>query len=487
MRLLTVGCRWMLCGALLAAVGCAQSRILGASDRGVQPPAADALPATPLQPKHPTVISGVESALSLSSPLGDVDGDGLDDFFVTVASNGGTSSPTESQNLFYGRPDFPDQLSIDDADAVFEGNLYQLEPLGDVNGDELADFTFRNTHAGGGFEIMFGSRTRFSGRYAAGSLAWHLPELTDQRVILLGVVRAGDVNCDGTDDVMVQARRRFVTEDELGFGGEAQVTYLVMGSPDLPSGSFEPSWATARFEPADEPLDDFAAIGATVLWAGDADGDGCDDLVQPADDHTQIFYGGPSKFEGRLSTSDADARLEAAGAILPIGGDVDGDGASDFSLMNYDEPTRTLSIVYGDRNRWSGQVKLESELTVEFGSADIFPLSISIGDIDSVGGPELILIVATPEEGAFESAVDLYAIPGAGGRRRGSYALGERDRLAVRGAEGWTIGDGPSLGVDLRVVGDVDGDGGSDLITNTLGAGQVPAVYLIPSTPRAPD
>lgn len=104
---------WLLAAGVLAAVSCSRASSLGISaDINEVPPHAS-LTSVAFALK-PTTISGT------------------DDDILTLER--------ASIDLFYGRTDFPEQLTTQDADAAFEGGLRQTVALGDINCDGLADF-----------------------------------------------------------------------------------------------------------------------------------------------------------------------------------------------------------------------------------------------------------------------------------------------------------------------------------------------------------
>src|SRR5262249_26069195 len=107
----------VLSALAFAADGCANYSVVGTSGEPGSPAAPGAAdPAPSVMEKHASVISAPSGAgLGFNQPiLGDVDGDGFDDFLVQTISLP-SFDPSEIKHttayLFYGRAGFPQQLS----------------------------------------------------------------------------------------------------------------------------------------------------------------------------------------------------------------------------------------------------------------------------------------------------------------------------------------------------------------------------------------
>ena len=174
-------------------------------------------------PWHDTVDAVDEAAALISLPadgqtvgVGDVDSDQLDDFVVTDPTDGLGNGV--GLYLYAGSEDFVmrDNLAIDppaDSVAFFgsEGfSTVQVVALGDVNGDDLADFIYRSGEAP---RLVLG---RASG-------GWDVSlEFSAYTPPPAGFLAApGDVNDDGLNDLLL--------------GTTQESAYLVLGTPDLPA------------------------------------------------------------------------------------------------------------------------------------------------------------------------------------------------------------------------------------------------------------
>ena len=171
--------------------------------------------------------------------VGDVNGDGLDDFAIGVPDNSKKGWRTGKVYLFFGRTTaWPSWMRFTDANASFEGEEEyndagsQLSAAGDVNGDGLDDFLVAASTAD------LDSRTWYAGKaylVLGKRSGWeHNVSLADVDVVFDGphadaemgaVAGAGDVNGDGYDDVLLGC----AGDDE--YGDEAGQAYLFLGPP----------------------------------------------------------------------------------------------------------------------------------------------------------------------------------------------------------------------------------------------------------------
>jgi FG-GAP repeat/FG-GAP-like repeat len=443
--------------------------------------------------------------------LGDVDGDGFDDFFIMAMLPQPTDftfplfGPEAHVYLYYGRANFPSRLSTDDADAVFLTTGGASGPLGDVNGDGYADFSIMHR---GATTIIFGSPQRLRGMIAEGSIGtrWGAPPATQasaahmvpMEVYAMGV---GDYNGDGYDDIAVTATRELdpiaaVLNGDFGF---TMSSYLVLGhGGDWPSIRWDPSLAVARFGEEHVPADPGTGQMAfdyplMPMRAGDLDKDGRDDLLLPGMKTMFLFYGGRT-LSGVVTAAQADASMAHEISLMPGPlGDADGDGAADLMMPTHEG---TVQVVYG--RRLSGVVTLQPDLTIDMNGIGGGPGNAAAGDIDGDGSPEIV-VAAAMSGYDFEGGVmrpptgALYVVRGTGTRAVGTYKLTEENLLMrgpLAGAQGPNMSAGGGLGTTLNVNGDVDGDGGLDILTSSPGAivsaQSLGAVFLVPSTPRTP-
>jgi hypothetical protein len=386
--------------------------------------------------------------------VGDLDGDGAADFalFAWVGS-GGESDPRRAlAYVFYGRSDFPAQLSVADADFVIHGVEGQLTRLGDFNGDGFDDLGFAGEGAQGGsgrFDVLLGGAQRRSGTLAARTLETSFGGSLVSELDRVATASApGDLNGDGYADLLLGSSLIFGRAEPYG-----QVSLLAAGVVAATLGS---------------------RVSATSPRVGDLDGDGYDDLLLNAE-QPELFYG-RADWGAALQPITPDA-VFAAWSLLSLG-DWDGDGYGDLAAVSpgisyavgeAHDPTELsyqLNMVYGGPQRFRN-ASVPWQGTQSF----LPPEQFALGDVNGDQYPDLIL--GEPYLGA--GAV--FLVPSGAGSRPSEIRLADAD-AALRGQAFGERGD--SLGKSVSSGGDVDGDGTSDvLVVRDGGRDSVGAMLIL--------
>lgn len=403
---------------------------------------------------------------------GDVNGDGYGDIIVGVPDAGTLEKPSVGRaHIYYG------SSTGLDSDASWNGSPSQPSPdrkvfygysvacAGDVNGDGYSDVI-----VGAPYEPDTGEVQPLDEGFAyvyhgiAANPSGNSSEIyqSDQASAALGttLASAGDVNGDGYDDILIAAPFY-----DNGHTDEGAV-WLWNGSPGGPS--LSPTWQAEGEEVE-------VRFGWSLASAGDVNGDGCDDIIIgcPRSNPLYIQAGrayawyGSSSGMGDPGTPDNADWVTAGtkdnaivGSSVAGAGDVNGDGYCDVIVGAPGEIT--ARVFYGSE---SGIEKIPSWVFTETKAGCGFGWSVAgAGDMNRDGFSDII--IGAPYYSPTGNAADLQK-----GLARAFYG----SPSGINPSTSWMAYgpfQGAQFGYCVSTGGDMNGDGYSEIIVGAPGVAQ---------------
>jgi hypothetical protein len=403
-----------------------------------------------------------------SRSVGDVDADGYDDWVYTF----------DIPELVYGGPRGP-AGTFRDADTTItafpvagaaDGHTdWNVRGAGDVNGDGHADLFFVGRVGASEHGPMPHSYLWYGGPERAREVDLDVAAVVfddpEQSVVWLAGI--GDIDADGYDDFGCT----YELSDPAQQTGPSPVetsTYVYYGSPErLPANG-------SSVAPAARLL-----ATARVDALGDVDGDGYPEFQ--ASGPQRVGATATSLLRGAAGRLSGD--VDVFGSGIPIGdidgmtavqaaGDLDRDGYDDFIVtrIGYDDVETYLfhaDLSYGGPDRLNAPFEPEfadARFAMDNVPADLRPVGDWNGDgYADLGLQQKVLRGDTPCLDCFSDGNPLWTgeariIPGTAERYAGSYATTTlRPDLELRDP------DAPSGPTHIAPLGDIDGDGFSDL------------------------
>ena len=371
---------------------------------------------------------------TLTARLGDVNGDGLDDFLVgSYASNEAGDDAGQVYVVFGKLSGWTTDTSLANVDASFLGEApndrvgESIAGLGDVDGDGFGDFLVGAQYHGGwtGKAYLVLGKTdgwamdtplgeadvSFAGEYAGDLLGSQ-------------VGGGGDVNGDGLNDMLIGAQH---SSEGAWIMGQV---YLVLGSE---SGWDSFTWADDAASASFLGEEGGALVGREpVTIAEDVDGDGLDEMLignfsgYHQGDHTGLVYmvfGRASGWSMDRWMSEADVIFHGEhpgflGGALASAGDVDGDGLGDLLLAddNNDESGNAAGqtyLVFGSTASWSAEIQVGLTGASYLGEDELDGAGSAVagaGDVNGDGYDDIL--IGAPSDDVNDHAGQAYLILG---------------------------------------------------------------------------
>ncbi len=429
--------------------------------------------------------------------VGDINGDGFDDFLVGAYNHGDGTQRHGEVYLFYGNATgWKMDMSVTDADASFVGNPgsgagISLADAGDVNGDGYSDFLIG---ARGAAHLFLGKASGWS----MDTSVWEADATffgEDPNDYAGYVVGVGDVNRDGLDDFMIGAR------DNDEWGRAAGQVYLILGKRYGWSNNTSLSNADASYYSGG--VQDHLHMAA---GAGDVNGDGYDDFLIanpqrisiPHDvGRTYLIFGRSSGWSMDVNLSSVDTSFIGSNISWGIGTSID--GAGDVNADGYDDILISRTGTVGDRRRvgqtflilgkatgWTKDMNISQAgpyFVGEEESDESGSKVAGVGDFNGDGFDDFLISARSSQEAGYYRG-QVYLIYG---RAKG---WPTETNLSKANASFLGEGDSDNLGWAIDGAGDVNGDELDDIVLgcgqNDEGGKDVGQSYLIFQTDGVP-
>lgn len=412
----------------------------------------DAFPCTP-QGVEP--VEDVATARLLANhelirlaPVGDMDGDGSDEFAaVELASS--------ARNILWVVDNLPtsDASVLDHATPLYDGP--QTESHGravagaDIDGDGYADLLLSAVRSSGGAVGIAYGPSVVSDTIDDALDVWTVLSSSAQDDYGASIA-TGDLGADGMADVAV-----------------LQGDGVVLLFDDPAEQEFQPAQASATLDPGAPAL-----VDSVVVAPGDLDGDGVGDLVTRVGANT-VVWAGP--FTGDLAAGDALATIvvqwdtydEATGAFC----DYDGDGYLDAWAGSTSSGTAGGAALHLGPVAASGFATVESAVIGQGTSSAAtlgFGYAVHCGDFDGNGSPDVTVV----DRGHGSSAPALFWF----------HDLGSSGTWTASDATAEITGDSYSrFAATDTFMHDLDQDGASDIVATDATSGDPGLLLLLGS------
>ncbi|MEM1275813.1 MAG: tandem-95 repeat protein, partial [Pseudomonadota bacterium] len=456
-------------------------------------------------------LSASDQSGSTVSFVGDVNGDGLDDF-VIGAPNRQLAGIGEvgSAFLIFGRDaGIEDTLTLPTSSNLFglpiNGAALNgafgsaITELGDVNGDLIDDFLVAApTESSQGLEsdgvgyVIFGTDSGFASPLQianfTGATGFAINGAESFDTLGTGVGGGGDFNGDGVNDILIGAPAR----DAAGLTYNGQV-FVIFGEP-LGFDSTFPVDFVSGFNGVSFSGPENSNFGASVAFVGDFNGDTIDDIAvgAPNENATGEVYvifgtGSSPSVDVNVSTLDGSngIRILGAGAGSQSGvqvagsGDFNGDTITDLLIATRADGGDTGAyVVFGSNSISSATLSLAGDLDGTNGfqiqsleSYDYAGSSVAnAGDVNGDGIEDILIGAYGGSPNGLSNAGRAFLIFGSDAGFNASFSLTDLD-----GTNGFVfngVDESNYTGQSVAGAGDVNGDGFDDILISAPNASQ---------------
>lgn|GEM_PF-2629709 len=387
---------------------------------------------------------------------GDVDGDGYDDVLVSSAATADGPARVELYRGSAAGLEASPTLALFGEGPAEDEFGWQMEPVGDVDGDGYADVVISALRSDSKVESEWLYRGSADGLETTGALLYSATSGWES--VDIRVAGIGDVDADGDDDVAIGTP----------YTGDGS-----LGQVDLYMGSAAGLGTSPVLTLSDA---DFDYFGYAVAGVGDVNGDGYDDLavgVWDSGGEIVVYTGSATGISAASAVRivDRSKSLDFFGEDLAGVGDMDGDGYDDIAVsrsayeLTTGEVVGAVEILPGgptgptDVPLWT----FVGDMDHGSFSKDFWPA----GDTDGDGLRELVVGCARYQEDAGQ--VFLYG--GGGDTGGGDTGGGDTGRGDTGASDGGASDTGASDGGGTATDGGTSDTGASDGGTSDGGAG----------------
>jgi hypothetical protein len=302
------------------------------------------------------------------------------------------------------------------------------------------------------------------------------PILAAQSQFGIAVVGLGDLNGDGVPDLAASAL--------AGSQSPGVVHILFLNT----NGTVKHSMVIGSGVGGGPPVSPSENFGRSLAAIGDFDGDGVGDMAVGTYGFEGAVYiclmtpQGTIKNNYKISGGVAGFFYQPGfGASVASLGDINGDGVTDLAVgaMNVDRGRGVVHVLHLNANGTvkDGQIVRHGSGGLSLRDLDFFGVSLAtLGDIDGDGVSDLA-VGAFGDDAEFSYTANRGAVYMLLLKSDGSVKRFEKIAHGIGGAPAFMHGE--LFGRSLATLGDLDGDGNTDIAVGSYGVNQTGAVYAM--------